>query len=224
MANQSGLRAVEDLRKLCLHDQSTVDGKDFGAGSRVSKSKCQRTVATIAKHGISSKKECIFLSALTEIFQPETTIELGTSVGIATAYLAKSNPFGRVFSFEGNEVLVQKSRDLLKQLNCENVQVIQGNINEMLPKELAQLEIVDFAVIDANHTYDALIRYFDFLKPRMRTTGAIVIDDIRWSTEMYRGWKRLTQNDEVTLSIEFLDKGLLLFEKSLRKQHYILSY
>jgi len=222
--NSDGIEEIEEIRKLYLKDKSKVFGSDLGAGSRVVKVEYGKSVASIARYGISSVKDCIFLSELVKIIQPETCIELGTSLGIATSYLAQSNEHSFVYTFEGNNSLVQKAKELFAQLNCENVQIIYGDIDKMLPEKLEQLEKVDFAVMDANHTYEALQYYFNMLRKKMSPAGIMVIDDIRWSVEMYRAWKKLISNESVSISIEFLNRGVLLFEKHLQKQHYILAY
>lgn len=224
MKNNGGIGEIESIRKSFLKDTSKFRGKDLGAGSRMARSLRDKTVASIARHGISSKMECIFLSELAKSFQPETCIELGTSLGIATSYLAKSSKHGCIYTFEGNDVLVENAINVFSKLRCKNVQIIHGNIDKTLPIQLEQLDKVDLAVIDANHTYEALLRYFNLLKVKMNYAGIMVIDDIRWSVEMYRAWKKLISDEAVTSSIEFLSNGVLFFKKGLQKQQYILSY
>lgn len=218
-----GIEEIETIRMAFLNDHANIRGIDFGAGSRVAVSGRDRTVSMIAKHGISSKKDCIFLSELVKRIQPKSCIELGTSLGVASAYLSKSIKNGHIYTFEGNDALVQKSTEVFHRLNCKNVKLIQGEIDKMLPGQLEQLEKIDFAIIDANHTYSALLHYFDLLKIKMSDSGVMVIDDIRWSVDMYRGWERIISDSSVIISIEFLNKGLLIFKKGVRKQHYILS-
>lgn len=223
MKSNNGNAAIEEKRKSYLKDRSKVFGSDLGAGSRLLKSSGQR-ISDIAAHGISSKKDCAFLSELIKMKQPKVSIELGTSLGIATSYLAKSSKQNFVHTFEGNNSLIQKARELFGQLNCENVDIHHGDIDEMLPRKLAQLDKIDFAVIDANHTHDAVLNYFDLLQEKISDTGIMIIDDIRWSPAMNRAWKNLISREAVSISIEFLNKGVLLFEKHLQKQHYTLSY
>lgn len=219
-----GINEIEQYRKSLLKDHSVLEKQDFGAGSRVLSESEEQTYSMIARYGISSLKECIFFSELAKIFQPKTCIELGTSLGVSTAYLAKSDSIDSLFSFEGNRTLAQKAVSFLNHQNCTNVQVIEGNIDDELPKVVKGIREIDFVVIDANHTQKALLTYFDLLKEKINHKGVMVIDDIRWSTDMYSGWKKLTKMEDVSLSIEFINQGVLIFEKGISKQHYVLSY
>lgn len=219
-----GINEIEQYRESLLKDNSIVEKQDFGAGSHVLGASKRQTYSMIARHGISSQKECIFLSELVKIFQPKTCIELGTSLGVSTAYLAKSGSINSLFSFEGNRTLAGKATSFLNHQNCTNVQIIEGNIDDELPKLLKDIKEIDFVVIDANHTQKALLAYFDLLIDKIHHKGIIVIDDIRWSTDMYIGWKKLIKKEGVSLSIEFLNQGVLIFEKGIPKQHYVLSY
>ena len=184
----------------------------------------KKTIAGIARYGISSKKDCIFLYEIIKMIQPKTCIELGTSLGIATAYISKSSVKGQVYSFEGNEDLVAFSTKVLHKLDCKNVQIIQGDIDRRLPEFLSEIHKIDFALIDANHTEKALLTYFKMLHLKIVPGGIIVIDDIRWSREMYRAWEKACADMHVSISIEFLNKGLLIFDLGISKQHYVLSY
>lgn len=216
----NGITEFEDARLGFLSEQTKIVGDDLGAGSRARK---VPTVSSIARLGISSKNDCIFLQSLANICNTKVCIELGTSLGIATAYLSSSDYLKSMYSFEGNEGLSKKAMSLLKSLNIDKAQIIHGNIDDELPLLLKRLDVVNLALIDANHTQSALLRYYQMLAPKMCDGGVVVVDDIRWSVEMYKGWKELISKPEVSLSMEFLNKGLLFFEKGMQKQHYVIS-
>lgn len=220
MKSSEGIKEIEDERLVFLNDQTNIVGDDLGAGSRARKIP---TISSIARLGISSKNDCIFLQSLASICRAKVCIELGTSLGIATAYLTSSDCIKSMYSFEGNKGLVKKAVSLFERIGNKKAHIIHGNIDEQLPQLLNRLESVDFALIDANHTQRALLNYYQMLAQKMSDGGIIVIDDIRWSVEMYRGWKKLISKPEVSLSMEFLNMGLLFFEKGIQKQHYVLS-
>ena len=212
---------IEHARDRFLDDHLLVDGEDMGAGSRVNRTS---TISSIAQYGISSKRDCMFLLALANICNPQICIELGSSLGISTAYLAKSGHINSIYSFEGNKALVKSACQLLDELDAQEAQIMQGNIDAELPRLLSKLESVDLAIIDANHTENALLNYFRLLKPKMQSNSIVMIDDIRWSNEMYRGWRKIIGEREVTVSMEFLCRGLIFFKKGIQKQHYVLPY
>jgi len=216
----NAIEIIEQERERFFLDNSNVTGDDFGAGSKV---KHASRISSIARHGISSRKDSIFLHEIANIAKSEICIELGTSLGIATSYLANSKSVSRIYSFEGNEVLVKNAKKLFKKLNIDKVQLMQGNIDDELPAFLETIDTFDLVIIDANHTRNALINYYQLLKSKINPSGIIVIDDIRWSTGMYAGWRNIIQRQEVSISMEFLNKGLLFFEKGIQKQHYVLT-
>lgn len=221
--HSAGIGKIEEIRESMLKDQTVISGHDYGAGSRIICKNKVKTVSSIAQTGISSKKDCIFLSEVANIIRPGTCIELGSSLGIATAYLSKVDSVQAIYSFEGNKMLATMTRDMLKQLNVGNTKIIHGNIDVELPRILDHIDHLDFALIDANHTEKALLSYYNMLCQKMSDDGIIIVDDIRWSIEMYFAWKKLVNMKEVMLSMEFLNKGLLFFKKGVCKQHYILS-
>jgi len=217
--NSNAIKEIEKARNRFLLDNSVIEGEDMGAGSRVAK---VSKISSIARHGISSKRDCIFLYELANICKSATCIELGTSLGIATAYLSMSEFVKTLYTFEGNKILAEKASQLLSSLHTQKAQIIHGNINKELPVLLDSLDQIDLAIIDANHTGKVLLNYYELIIPKMNSNGIMVIDDIRWSDGMYRGWKKLTGEQDVSLSIEFLNKGLLFFKKGIQKQHYVL--
>lgn len=220
VAGAERIQEIENIRHQYLNDNRPIIGDDLGAGSRMIKTS---TIASIARHGISSRRECMLLHKLASIFNSEICVELGTSLGIATSYIASAKSVKKVFSFEGNNMLVDKAYNLFQTLGNEKVEIVKGDIDVELPILLESLDNINFAIIDANHTKRALMNYYEMLSPKMNVNGIMVIDDIRWSLEMYNGWKKIIQNPAVSLSFEFLNQGLLFFKEGMQKQHYILS-
>ncbi len=216
---EEGAEEIENIRREFRTDSTLITGADMGAGSRVS---APKTISTIARHGISTKKECVMLASLVKMFRPGIILELGTSLGIATAYLADAYGDGLIYSFEGNEDLLDIANKVAQQLSMKNIRFFPGDIDDTLPTVLNELDMVDMAIIDANHRGDALLRYFHWIKEKMSQAGLMIIDDIRWSSDMYRAWKNIIKDEHVTLSLDLQKRGVLFFGNHL-KEHYFLS-
>lgn len=215
---------IENLREMLLDNDEIVELQDFGAGSRKTKSS-RRSIRQIVITATIPPKTAQMLFRLINFLQPSTVIELGTSLGITTAYLAKAMPLnGVIYSFEGASTLIQMAEKHLKMLQISNVKLIQGNIDCTLPQVLSAIEKVDFALIDANHRYKPTLNYFEQITQKCHENSAIVIDDIRWSAEMSKAWERIYTDTRVGISIELFRVGIVFFRNKQPKQHFILRF
>ena len=149
-------------------------------------------------------------------------LELGTSLGITSRYLAQAGEEVQLDTFEGAETVYQLALNHLGPL--PNVTCHLGNIDDQLPAFLGSTDQVDLAYVDANHTHDATLRYFELLLPKMTGTSVMVIGDIHWSAGMAEAWQKITERSEVAISLDLFHAGLLFFMPYREKQHYIVRF
>ena len=135
---------------------------DFGAGSRIFSSN-QRKIADICRHGISSEKYAQLLFRLVNYFAPKTIVELGTSLGLTTMYLAAPNSKSKVYTLEGSESLVEFARKQFGEHDYNNIEVIKGNFDEQLHILVDRLDKIDFVYIDGNHAKQPTLNYFELI-------------------------------------------------------------
>ncbi|MGM0581962.1 MAG: O-methyltransferase [Bacteroidota bacterium] len=205
-----------------LKDETEIELVDLGAGSKVEKSK-SRKIKSIARHSLSSPKFSKFLCRLIQDFKFENIIELGTSLGINTAYMASANPDASIFTFEADPNALK----IAKEVNREHKNIIfyKGDIANSLPNMLQKSNPkIDLVYADANHTYKASIDYFNIILPYLSSESIYIMDDIHWSAGMKKAWEELTGRKEVTSSIDLFDAGLLFFNPDFEKQHYVLDF
>ena len=81
---------IELLRNELLQSAQKLICIDLGAGSLV-QNKSSRSVRELVGSAAKSPKYAQLLFRLADHFQPEEILELGTSLGISTAYLASAN-------------------------------------------------------------------------------------------------------------------------------------
>lgn len=214
-------QAIKKIRIECLENDMKLDTKNPGAGSR--KAGALRRVRDLAEISSSAEKTCRVLSALVLHYKPACIVELGTSIGLGTLCMAV-RPESRIFTFEANEAVSGLAEANFKKAGFENIALIRGDIDQTLPDFAKVHHNVDMVFIDANHTEKALLRYFEILLPIMNPSGFIVVDDIRWSPGMYRGWLKLVEKEMVTVSVDLMRQGLLFFNPNFFKTHYYLEY
>jgi predicted O-methyltransferase YrrM len=217
-------KKLEEHRLFSLMDETTITVNDLGAGSVQSKSET-RTIRSIARYAVKPKKFGQLLYRIVRYYQPSTVVEMGTSLGITTAYLAKANPNGKVYTFEGAEEILSVAKEMFQNLKIENIETIQGNFDHTLLSVIDQLSAVGFAFIDGNHRLQPTIRYFETILSKVNNSSVIILDDIHWSDEMEQAWKYCKNHSSVTLSIDLFFIGILFFRKEIRdKQHYRIRF
>ena len=193
---------------------------DLGAGSLQFNSK-DRKIADITRYSCSSKKYSLLYQYFCSLTPAETVVELGTCMGINSCYLAEVTR-GYLYTFEGAGELVQIAQKNIKAY--ENTRLIFGDISKTFPIFLHDQQTVDFAFIDANHTYEHTLSYFNQLKTKLHADSVVIIGDIHWSRGMEKAWEEIRQMEEVRLSLDFFECGVLLFRENIDRQHYILAY
>ena len=77
--------------------------------------------------------------------------------------------------------------------------------------------------LDANHRYEATLKYFECCLKEIHENSVMVVDDIHWSSEMSKAWRQLCKHEQVRVSMDLFQLGILFFDKKLPKKHYILE-
>ena len=214
---------IEDLRQILLEDTRVITIKDFGAGSKTNASR-QRQIKDIARNSAKPAKYAQLLFRLVNHFAPETIFDLGTSLGLTTAYLASARRSSTVYSFEGCPETAKIARENFNSLKLGNIQLIEGNLDETLSETLKKVEKVDFVFFDGNHRYEPTMRYFRQCLAKAHENSVFVLDDIYWSAEMERAWKEISGMPEVTVSLDLFQIGIVFFRKSQVKEYFTIRY
>ncbi len=215
---------IEEARNMLLQDNRVIVVEDFGAGSNHVHS-THRKVSRIAATSLKPKKYAQLLFRVVQYFQPSTVVELGTSLGVTTAYLAAGNPAAQVTTFEGSTAIASIAAQQLAQLQASNVQLIQGDFNQTLPVFLKESGNLDLVFIDGNHRKLPTLDYVAQCMHRSTESTIMILDDIHWSAEMEAAWENIKMNPAVTLSIDLFFVGLVFFRKDFKvPQHFTIQF
>jgi predicted O-methyltransferase YrrM len=215
---------VEALRKQLVNDNTILEVEDFGAGSTVDK-KSKRSISSIAKNAAKPRKFGQLLFRMIKHYQPETILELGTSLGITTSYLSLAKSDARLITMEGSKEIAATAKENFKTLGSKDIELIEGNFDNTLSSVVRGLSSVDFCFIDGNHRQEPTERYFKELLAKTNNDSILVFDDIHWSSEMEAAWETIKNNAAVTCSIDLFFIGIVLFRKELKeKQHFTIRF
>lgn len=215
---------IEDLRRQLRQDHERLAVTDLGAGSRRSGA-TERTVASLARHALKPPKYAQLLYRLARHYQPATILELGTSLGITTAYLSAACPAATLHTIEGSGAVAGVAARNFSRLGLTNVRLHQGNFDDVLSPLLNTLPRVDLAYIDGNHREEPTLRYFEQLLPKTHEHAVLVFDDIHWSPGMEKAWEQIRQHPSVRYSIDIFFLGFVFFRHDFRvKQHFTIRF
>lgn len=215
---------IECSRKQLELSIKKVKGDDLGAGADKNRLVVNKSVKQILYKSVKPAKYAQLIFRLVNYFQPKNCLELGTSLGITTCYIAAANTNSTVFTIEGCEDIANVAVEQRAALPYKNIKQLIGNFDTILPKIIAELDRVDFVFFDGNHRKNPTLNYFNLCLTKSHQKSVFIFDDIYWSKEMKEAWEIIKKNDRVTVSIDLFYMGIVFFHKEQVKQHFIIHF
>ena len=217
---------IEQLRKKLLASTKKIDVTDLGAGKSG-----KRTISEIARRSAKSKKYCELLFRIVYHFKPGSILELGTSLGISTAYLASADPHAKVVTIEGCPNTAAEAKKNFEALGLKNIEGVVGNFDSSLGAVISQQsavgsgkpETADIIFFDGNHKKEPTLNYFKQCLEKAGNDSVFIFDDIHWSDEMEEAWEEIKIHPKVTITIDLFFMGLVFFRKEQVKENFILK-
>lgn len=213
---------IEFLRSQLLKDKSVIEIIDRGAGSK-HKSK-YTSISNIAKYSSVYPKRGALYNQLVNHFKPSNILELGTSLGFSTMYMATANPYANLTTIEGCNKTAELAQHNFNKLDLNNIHLIHGDFDIVLPDILKSNTQFDFVLIDGNHRKEPVLNYFNLIKPFLNSKAVLIFDDIHWSADMNDAWELIKKDNQVTCTIDLFYVGIVFFKPELTKQNFILRY
>lgn len=221
----AGEEHIETVRRLFLNSSEIIRKTDFGTGAGNNDSKTYPVpIRQVARTSLASRSEARRLHRLANFTKAGRIIEIGTSLGITTAYLASANPKAKIITLEGCPELSKKARQNFQQLGLENIELIEGRFEDTLKKALETLGGLDLVFVDGNHRREAVLDYFLTCHAFANNDTIMVFDDIHASDGMEDAWNTIKKNDAVRVSLDLFFSGWILFRKESSREHYKLRY
>lgn len=221
-------RDIEKRREAMLRAPKVIDYVDYGTGGK-NGVHSRQLVSGIAKTSLEPRKYGELLFRLVNWLGHQAReegrgglhiVELGTSLGITTAYLASADGRDRIMTLEGCPDVAEMARLNWAKLGLKNIGCVVGNIADTLPVHLTGQ--VDIAFLDANHTKEATLQYFDLLAQHVGRKTVIVVDDIYYNREMGRAWQEICNRTDVVCTMDLYKMGLVFFDPDYLHKHYTL--
>jgi predicted O-methyltransferase YrrM len=214
-------KIAERYRKSLLKSKSLLTVTDYGAGSQIDPARV-RSVADIARHAGVDCKSGRLLFRMVRHYKPDRIVELGTSLGISTHYLACGNPEASVLTIEADPVLAGIASENLKNNKIANVRLINDTFDNVLPALLPESPGKTLIFVDGNHSLTSTLKYADFFLSKLPDDSILIFDDINWSAGMQNAWKEI--QGKSALTIDLFRIGIVFIKHDFFKENYTIRF
>jgi predicted O-methyltransferase YrrM len=208
-------------RESLLANSNSITVTDFGVGSKVFKSNV-RSIAQIAKTAGISARHAQLLFRITNYLQPKSILEIGTSLGLATAAMALGYDKALITTVEGCPATAEIAQKQFNEFRLEGINSVLSEFDSYLATIPATEVKFDMIYFDGNHSKKATIAYFEKLLPTITNDSVWIFDDIHWSPDMEEAWNIIKEHSLVTVTIDVFQWGIVFFRREQPKEHFII--
>lgn len=210
------------IEKQLKNTNEKISVEEFGAGSHKFIG-MQRKISDLKSVSSVNKKFGKLLFRLANYYKPNYIVEMGTSIGLSTIYLAKGNSQSKVITIEGNSSLCAFTRRLFQQYCLQNIEIIEGEFDEHLSNVISGISNHSIIFIDGNHSYGPTLKYFDTVCGHI-DEGIIIIDDINWSQSMRKAWQDIKNDPRTNVTIDLFFMGIIIRNKNITPGNYKMRF
>lgn len=173
-------------------NQAVIEFEENGAGSK--KLTAERKISDIYR---KSRTRPFFGKVIHQLAQAnccKNALELGTSLGMGTRYLALACE--HVITIEGCSQTFKLAEQHFAAISLKNVELNLA----LFDNYLFDSKSFDLAYIDGNHQGKALLKYAEILLQK-NPNCLIICDDIRWSKDMKKAFTKLKAYTDYSLDL-----------------------
>lgn len=212
--------AIERLRENLLFDDTIITFQDHGGRGKTAIEQSKR-VRQAARTSLSGSGHCAVRFRIALMISAKNMLELGTSFGISTAYLASTGKNVYVDTIDASESHIRYARGIARALKMENITFHCGEFEKVLPSLLVEGRKFDYVILDGNHRKAPTLKYFELILPALSDNAVILVDDIRWSDEMLEAWRHLKGHARVGATVDLYRYGLLFMRNAFKEPLHV---
>lgn len=230
-------KKIENVREQFLQSKKTIcinktywnalsggNNESISALSKEGTTTIEKKAWQLAKQVAIPSVYSQLLFRLINHFQPSQIIELGTSLGFHTAYLAAASSEIKVITLEENKEIEDIIKQNYKQLKLKNIEQKIGRIDTVLAGVLARCPTLNFVLFNGNHCKQETLNYFQLCLEKANDASIFVFNDMYASPGMKEAWNEIKNNERVTVTLDLFHLGIVFFRKEQVKQHFLIKF
>jgi predicted O-methyltransferase YrrM len=206
--DQKWIERIEVERKRLLSRKEPLNDGSLGVGGLYDNDVTIQQACLVSKPPLPALQ--LFL--LTRTVKPSHVIELGTNVGISSAYIGAALKLngqnGKIITLDASPYRQRLAKEVHCNLGIDNISYGEGLFTDTLNPSLIQLGSIDLAFIDGHHQYQPTLDYFEEILEFSTPSAAFVFDDIRWSDGMKKAWSQIQSDDRLGMIVDLSSVGV----------------
>ncbi|WP_234571601.1 O-methyltransferase [Rhodohalobacter sp. 614A] len=167
-----------------------------------------------------------FLYLIAKFLNPKYVLELGTNLGISSAYIAAAlndnKNSGYLITLDASPYRQRIAKETHQSIGLENIKYDQGLFYDILDDSLNQIRQVDLAFIDGHHQYDPTLYYLEKIYPYSNPGSVFIFDDIRYSDGMKKAWEEIRNDERFDLVIDLKNIGICVCKGEERSRRFVI--
>lgn len=169
---------------------------------------------------LNTQKADKLLFRLVNYIQPENMIEIGTHTGLSTLYLASARKETHCYTFDVESADSKIARQLFTRSKLD-IHFSAGTIKDNIYSSLKEIQALDFILFNRKEVNKEL---WDYCVKKAHNNSLYVITGIHTSQEMTAWWKEIIADKDTGITFDLYHIGLVFFDKTKIKQHYIINF
>jgi predicted O-methyltransferase YrrM len=208
------------FRDSLLNNKNEFEFEQFGAGSK--KKNNNKRVSSYAKHAGSHGKYWDLLYNISNHYKPKHLLELGTNFGFGTLAFHLGNPRCKITTIEGSKTLHDINSSSFSKFDLNQFRFINSTFESYF--NLDDSTLFDLIFIDGDHRSEALIENIEKSIKHSHNKTLIIIDDIRWSDDMFSTWEQIIKDKRFNLTMDLFRIGIIAKMPGKEKEHFVIKY
>lgn len=157
--------------------------------------------------------------------EAKTILEIGSSNGVSSIYLSTCRKSAKHIVLDKKSEKNELIRSTLSNLEPTNIDFRVGDVIPLTSVVLAELQTVDFLLLrPADFSLEDIQSIFEECIAKSNEGSLFVIQDIYASRMITRWWKERIKDQRLGITFDLYDMGLVFFDKTKIKQHYIVNF
>ena len=167
-----------------------------------------------------SPKYGALLFRIVNFFKCQTVLQIGSSTGIMSLYLAMASKHCNCFALEERQNLLNTIRDFALAHNLNKLHCIEGSLKEALIRLQSVSTKADLIFI--NQLPESMIaeELLSLCRPLRHKETILIVNEIKRNKSMKKLWMAMRNHPQTRVSIDLFALGILFFDDRLPKKHY----